>query len=46
LMAFGIRELITGRNEDRYFISDSEEQKECAKDERDPTKSKSSAKPR
>jgi hypothetical protein len=46
LMAFGIRELITGRNEERYFISDSEEQKECAKDERDPTKSKSSAKPR
>jgi hypothetical protein len=46
LMAFGIRELIAGRDEDRYLISDSEEQKEYAKDERDPTESKSSAKPR
>jgi hypothetical protein len=46
LMAFGIRELIAGRDEDRYLIDDREEQKECAEDERDPTKSKSSAKPR
>jgi hypothetical protein len=46
LMAFGIRELIAGRDEDRYMISHSQEQEECANDERYPAESKSSTKPR
>ncbi len=46
LMAFGIRELIARRDEDRYLISDSEEQEDPTNDQRDPTESESSTKPR
>jgi hypothetical protein len=46
LIAFGIRELIARRDQDRYLIGDTEEQEECANDRRDSTESKSSTKPR
>jgi hypothetical protein len=46
LLAFGIRELATGRDDERKLIDDNEAPKKCAEYERDSTESKSSTKPR